>query len=119
MMNQLGIMLRKIRIERGELLYDMARNLNVTPAFLSSVENGKRSAPASWIRILTEKYDLTSQQQDDLSQAVGDTVKQVRLDIANASPNKRNCALTFARRFDDFSDEELQQILSVLEKGGN
>ena len=118
-MNQLGIILRTLRLKHGELLYDMAQNLGVSPAFLSSVENGKRSAPASWLHVLSEKYDLLPEQQAELTTAIGETVKQIRLDVSNASPERRNCALTFARRFDDFSDEEVQQILSVLEKGGN
>lgn len=118
-MNRLGIILRTIRINRGELLYDMAHNLGVSSAFLSSVENGKRSAPASWLEILSDVYDLSAEQKEELAGAISETVKQIRLDVSKVSPEKRNCALTFARRFDDFSDEQVNQILAVLEKGGN
>lgn len=118
-MNQLGAILRTIRAEHGELLYDMARVLKVSPAFLSSVENGKRSAPASWLYALTEAYELSPERQSRLADAINDTVKQVRLDVANVSSQRRNCALMFARKFDEFTDEEMQQILAFLEKGGN
>ena len=42
MLTSLGTFLRKIRINKGEILRDMATNLGVSSAFLSAVENGKK-----------------------------------------------------------------------------
>ena len=42
MLTALGKELRILRISRGELLKDMACKLSITPAYLSSIENGKR-----------------------------------------------------------------------------
>ena len=39
---KLGIALRKIRLDRQELLKDMADRLKVSSAFLSAVETGKK-----------------------------------------------------------------------------
>lgn len=113
-MKKLGKLLKTIRIERGELLFDMAQRLHVSSAFLSAVENDKRSAPASWIDILTAEYNLSPIQQHELTEAVNESIKQVRLDVSSVSPNKRNCALAFARNFDDFTDDEIREILSVM-----
>ena len=49
LLTKLGRFLRKIRIDRGELMIDMAEKLGVTPAFLSAVENGKRKPPKEWV----------------------------------------------------------------------
>ena len=43
MLTALGRFLRKIRIDRNELLKDMADKLEVSASFLSAVENGKRA----------------------------------------------------------------------------
>jgi len=40
MLCALGKELRKIRIERGELLLDMANRIGIRPALLSGIENG-------------------------------------------------------------------------------
>jgi transcriptional regulator with XRE-family HTH domain len=47
MLTQLGIFLRKLRLDRGEILKDMAIKLNVSSSFLSAVENGKKRIPQS------------------------------------------------------------------------
>lgn len=115
-MNSIGKFLKKLRIEHGELLFDMAQRLHVSSAFLSAVENDKRSAPPSWIDTLTAEYDLTPIQQNELTEAVNESIKQIRLDVGHVKANKRNCALAFARNFDSFSDEDIQEILAVLDK---
>ena len=43
MLTSFGKFCRKLRINNGELLYDMAEKLDVSSAFLSKVENGKRN----------------------------------------------------------------------------
>ena len=118
-MNELGMFLRKLRIDRNEVLYDMAQRLGVSPAFLSAVENDHRTAPLSWIDTLAAQYDLSPQQKKELSSLIYDSIKQVRLDVSNASEPKRNCALTFARTFDDIPDEEIQEFLDLLNKRMN
>ena len=43
MITELGKHLRKIRIDHGEILKNMADKLGVTSSFLSAVEIGKRN----------------------------------------------------------------------------
>ena len=47
-LSRFGIFCRKLRLEKGELLYDMANALNVSSAFLSKIENGKGKPPTEW-----------------------------------------------------------------------
>ena len=42
MLTSIGRFLRKLRIDHGEILKDMADALGVSSAFLSAVENGKK-----------------------------------------------------------------------------
>lgn len=118
-MNTLAILLKKIRIEHGERLFDMAQKLNVSSAFLSAVENGKKSAPTTWVGILSREYSLSVEEEYAVETAINDSVKQVRLDIGNASAAKRNCALMFARNFDDIEEEKIKEIIKLLNKGGD
>ena len=115
-MNRLGKFLRKLRIEHNEVLLDMAQRLQVSAAFLSAVENDRRSAPPSWVDIITTEYYLEFTQQQELTEAVAESLKQIRVDVGNASPGKRNCALAFARSFDDLSDDDIQGLMTFLER---
>lgn len=58
MITAFGRVLRSIRMDRSELLLDMAKKLNVQPSFLSSVENGKRNVPKSWPQKISQLYAL-------------------------------------------------------------
>lgn len=44
-LTEFGKFSRKLRIDNGELLKDMAIKLNVTVSYLSAVEIGKRNIP--------------------------------------------------------------------------
>ena len=92
-MNHLGMFLRKLRIEHNEVLLDMAKRLKVSAS----------------------EYQLNVAQRTELTEAVAESIKQVRVDIGNASPSKRNCALAFARSFDDLSDDDIQGLMAFLE----
>lgn len=113
-MTHIGIFLRKLRIEHGEVLHDMAVRLNVSSAFLSTVENGRRSAPLSWIDAIAASYQLTDQQTDELTQAISESIKQIRTEIADVPPQKKEYALVFARTFDSISDETMKKIVEML-----
>lgn len=52
----LGIILRDIRIEKKELLYDMAANINVSSAHLSQIEQGIKKLSWKQFYVLTDKY---------------------------------------------------------------
>lgn len=49
MATELGKTLRKIRIDRDELLKDMAEKLDMSPSMLSSIENGTRKPPTGFL----------------------------------------------------------------------
>ena len=42
MLTQLGIFLRKLRLDSGEIMKEMAKKLKVSSSFLLAVENGEK-----------------------------------------------------------------------------
>ena len=118
-MSRLGVFLRKLRIEHGEVLMDMAQKLHVSSAFLSAVETDRKSAPLTWVDVIAEEYDLNAKQRAELREGVNESIKQVRLDVGESPANRRDCALAFARRFDSLSDQDVQMLMELLEKRRN
>ena len=85
MVNNFGKFCRKLRIDNDELLYDMAKKLGVSSAFLSKVENGKKKPPKD------QNYDS--------------------IDISGMSDNDRMMMLSFARKFDQLDKRKIKDLL--------
>lgn len=116
MLTSIGKFLRKLRIDNGEILKDMAENLDVSSAFLSAVENGKKKMPENWIEKLKDIYSFTAEQAEELQAAVIDTNDIVELRLQNASEENRTLAISFAREFDSLDEETSKRILNILKR---
>lgn len=111
-----GKFVRKLRIDRCEYLKDMADKLGVKPSFLSMVETGNKSIPASWYQNLISIYSLDKEEQKELKEAIEDSINSIKINLKNASDLKRQTSIVFARSFDDMSPDTAQKILELLEK---
>ena len=116
MLTSIGRFLRKLRIDNGEILKDMAEALGVSSAFLSAVENGKKKMPEGWIEKLKSIYSFTVEQVEELQAAVIDTNDAVELNLQNATPGNRALAISFAREFDSLDDETSRKIFEILKR---
>jgi transcriptional regulator with XRE-family HTH domain len=67
MTTDFGKFCRKLRIDKDELMKDMAKKLGVTVSYLSAIEKGKRSIPGDWAEQISEHYELTEQQVQELT----------------------------------------------------
>lgn len=110
----LGRFLRKLRIDRNELLKTMADKLDVSSAFLSAVEMGRKHMPATWEQTLVEDYRLDAGQTAELSNAIAESAKSVRLDLTNISADSRRTVLAFARKIQEVDEADLERIAEFL-----
>lgn len=118
MTTSLGNFLRQLRLENGERLKDMAEKIGVSSAFLSAVENGKKKMPDVWYDKLTDLYNLSKKQQENLRTAVIESGERVELNIKNVSAGNRELAISFARYFDTLDDETSKKIFDILKRKG-
>ena len=58
MLDKFGRLIRDIRIIRGLLLFDMARDLDITSAELSAIECGRKPIPDWFIPKLEQTYNI-------------------------------------------------------------
>ena len=114
MITKIGDFLRKLRLDNQQIMKDMAEVLGVSSAFLSAVENGKKSMPDSWCNILKESYKLSDDDVDNLRQAAMESQKSISLNLQSASPSNRQLAVSFARQFDSMDADTSQKILRIL-----
>jgi transcriptional regulator with XRE-family HTH domain len=114
MLTNLGRVLRKIRIDHGEILKDMADRFGITASYLSAVENGKRPMPEAWEQTILSEYSLDDGQRLELHRAIIESVASINLDISSACYTTKEVAFAFARKVVDLPEEKLQEIKRVL-----
>lgn len=116
MLTSFGIELRKLRIERQELLKDMADALGVSSAYLSAVETGKRRIPQGWISRIAKQYSLDKSQIIALQNAADNSANEVTIPLEGFSQERKDAVLSFARSLDGISDAELTAIMNSMKK---
>ena len=114
MKTKIGDFLRNLRMNKRQLLKDMADLLGVSSAFLSAVENGKKTVPDSWYSVLKEKYDLSESDMNRLQEAAMESQKAVSLNIRNTTDFNRQLAVSFARKFDNIDEVTSYRIMELL-----
>ena len=117
MLTAFGKLVRKLRIDNGKLLFDMAQYLGVSPAYVSAVETGKRSVPNEWVEKLSPWFGLTVEQSNTLRDAALQSRKEVRINVENSSNEGRDLAVCFAKQFDSLTPEDREKLMNILRKG--
>ena len=113
---EFGKELRKLRIDRGDVLKKMADALGCTSSYLSAIECGKRGVPSDLIPRIQALYGLDDEQVARLEAARDSTLSNVKLDLEGASGEQRDVALMFARTFKSLSREEIEEMKRFLSK---
>ena len=98
----------------GEILKNMADRLEVSSAFLSAIENGKKRMPPSMREKVVTLYGLKPEEIDDLDNAILESADSVEISIRSLSEERKKLAVTFARSFGEFSDEDICHITEYL-----
>ncbi len=116
-----GEFFRVLRVKNHEVLGDASKLLNVSSAYVSSVECGKRPVPEEWIEIISNHYKLTTEERNTLIKAVNDSKTSLKINLTRSAFLQRNVALQFQRSFEDMDEDTANEILKILkrnEKGG-
>ena len=106
--NEVGRFLRKLRIDKGEILYDMAQKMGCSTAFISALELGKRQVTRKFRDHLCETYALSPEQRAEFDDAISLAKDKVE--------KSRNMLLAFARKMQTLNEEESSKLLEFLTK---
>ncbi|MCR4664886.1 MAG: helix-turn-helix domain-containing protein [Paludibacteraceae bacterium] len=113
-LTELGAFLRKLRIDRRELLRDMAEKLNVSMSFLSSVENGKKNMPSDWVDKIPSLYKLTDTQKKELDAAIAESENGIGIKFNGLSEDDKRLSVAFARKIKNLDSKEQQILQQIL-----
>src|SRR5687767_5968562 len=113
MLTELGKEMRKLRIDRGERLVDMATKMSCSAAFLSAVETGRKPAPESVVDDVVAAYGLDAVIAARFRQAWVRSRDSFVITAENVVA--RDTAALLARRFNALSEDQLRKIKEMLE----
>lgn len=114
-MTEYGKFLRKLRIDLGVILKDMAETLEISAAYLSAIENGSKKVPEGLTESIVQKYSLTDEQAFTLEELEA----QANRNIVMLLPEQMDeaylgTALKFARDFSKLDKKQLEGINKIL-----
>lgn len=119
MLTPFGIGVRKLRLDKGLRLLDLAVRLKVSTSYLSAIETGRKPIPEGFVEIVADKMGLTREETEELKQAEDHTKKEVRLN--KVPEDQRALVAAFARKVDQLSPEfivELKKQIRFKSVGG-
>ena len=116
MVNNFGKFCRKLRIDRGELLFDMAKKLGVSSAFLSKVENGNKKPPKEWEDKIIDLYKLDQNKIVELKQFIFEAINYDSIDMSGFNEDNKQLLLSFARKLGSMEDGKKDELKKMFEK---
>ncbi|WP_162240209.1 XRE family transcriptional regulator [Methylobacterium sp. Leaf93] len=108
MLTPFGIAIRKLRLDQGMRLLDLAETMNRTSAFLSAVETGKKPIPRGYVAEVADAMSLSECDRRLLQRAADESKDKVSTE--NMSADQRALVAAFARRLDELPPEFLEEI---------
>lgn len=113
-----GKILRKMRIDCSEVLGVMAQRLKVSPAYLSSIENGGREIPDAFITKIVTEYGLSEEQKNELEEAKAKVKGAVNVDFTDQKTEADyvETAVMFAKNFSRLSVEQVNELKELLKR---
>jgi len=116
-MTPLGEKLRALRAARGATLAEMAAALEVSAAYLSALEHGKRGVPRPvFLQLVNGYFNLGWDEAEELRQLAEISDPRVVLDTGGLSPKATELANRLAARIRDLDDARLDTLLAELEE---
>jgi Zn-dependent peptidase ImmA (M78 family)/transcriptional regulator with XRE-family HTH domain len=93
-----GVAIRKLRLDKGMRLLDLAAQLNVSAAYVSAIETGRKTIPDGYVLAVGRAMKLSTEELSTLRRAADRTRKEVR--IEKLPEDQRELVAAFARRLD-------------------
>ena len=119
MVTEFGKTLRKERVDRDWTLNEMAEKLEISAAYLSHMEMGRRPVPDEIvIKIckLFSYYELNAKRLKKLAQDAY-SPETIKIHSKSLQDEDRDLARMFARRFTGLSAEEKNKMFEILNGG--
>ncbi|MBS7705845.1 helix-turn-helix domain-containing protein [Chelatococcus asaccharovorans] len=114
-MTPFGARIRELRRERGVTLKDMAEALDVSSAYLSALEHGRRGRP-TWalMQSILQYFNIIWDEADELIRLAELSHPRIVIDTAGLSPEATLLANRLARAIGALPPVQVRRLLLIL-----
>ncbi|MCV6625963.1 MAG: helix-turn-helix domain-containing protein [Cellvibrionaceae bacterium] len=114
-MTPFGERLRELRAHKGVKQAEMAADLDVSAAYLSALEHGKRGAPSwAFIQKLIQYFGLIWDDAEELKELAFLSKPKVTIDTSGLDPRATRAVNILSQRIGRLGERELEQLLALL-----
>jgi transcriptional regulator with XRE-family HTH domain len=114
-MTKFGIFIRKFRLDKGIFLRDMAKDLDISPAYLSAMETGHKDITQSLADKISSVYNLSIEQTKELKKSI--VLSQQKICITTGQIVWKNEIVSMLKeKLDNLSEEQRLKIIEVLKE---
>ena len=115
-MTPFGARMRALRTERGMTLKDLASQLQVSAAYLSALEHGRRGAPSiGLVHQVCDMMGLIWNQAEELAALARLSHPRVVVDTAGLTPEQTALANRLAQSIQRLSPETIAALHAILD----
>jgi len=116
-MTPFGLKIRALRKERGITMKKMADDLEVSSAYLSALEHGKRGRPGpGFVMQVAGYFNLIWDDAEELKDLANFSHPRIAIDTVEASANATLLANLIARRINKLPEETIETIIDLIQK---
>ena len=111
-MTPFGARVRELRAVKGIQLKDMAQDLQVSSAYLSALEHGRRGRPGpGFVMQIANYFGLIWDEVDDLKRLAQFSHPRIAVDTAGLNPKATLLANLIACHIHELDDKTIDRIL--------
>ncbi|SPX94752.1 Uncharacterised protein [Morganella morganii] len=111
-LTEFGKAVRIARLKTDQTLLSMAEELEVSPAFLSGLENGRKKVSKKWVKLITGFFDKRGYEIEKLQELADISNEFVELD--GLSMQQKMLVAGFAKS--PLTPEQLRKMAELLKK---
>jgi transcriptional regulator with XRE-family HTH domain len=113
----LGVKLRALRKEKGVTMSQMAKALEVTPAYISALEHGNRGRPTTLrLHQICAYFEIIWDEADDLRRLADISHPKVTIDTSGLSPEATELANRLMNQIGKLSKGKIEAMLGTLKR---
>jgi transcriptional regulator with XRE-family HTH domain len=118
MITPFGKTVRRLRMDKGLRLLDVANRLGKTPSYVSAVETGKRTVTDGFAKAVATAMGLSPSETEEVMRAAIRTRADVTLSFDQLGSEERELVAAFARRVNaqGLNDDDIAKLREIVFK---
>jgi len=117
MLTPFGKAIRKLRLDKGMRLLDLAGRMKLSTSYISAIETGRKPIPDSYVAAVGRAMGVSTAELAELRRAADRTRKDVRLD--KLPEEDRELVAAFARRLDKVPADMMAKLKKLVLKSSS